>query len=295
MAENYFVEGLKVIGQNVGGFCVQNRAHIFTAFGVAGTITTGYLSARSGARAARKIDKRERELGRALTFREKARLCGKDFIAPTVAGTLAVVGTVGSDVINTKIIGERTALLIASEKAYEKLSEKTKEVLGEKKARQVEDEIAKEKVKDEAIVNPENLNNAPRCGNGDLHPFVDGYSNLLFWSNLDYINCCVKDLQEMMRDLNPRGDSFDYSDKIVGVPYSEWLRMMGFDPKIWNSDERRTCGWNKGYGEDGEDDDPIGYFTTTTEWKPGFAVTIISWEKNPTDMRLGRLMKSNEL
>ncbi len=146
MAENYVIEGTKAIGREIWKFGQDNKAHILTGLGVAGTITTGILSARSGARAARRIDQKERELNRRLTAKEKFCLCGKDFIAPAVAGTLAVVGTVGSDVINTKIIGERTALLIASEKAYDQLSRKTREVLGEKKARQVQDEVTKEKV-----------------------------------------------------------------------------------------------------------------------------------------------------
>ena len=289
----YLADGFTVIGKTIGGWCAQNRAHICTALGVAGTVTTGVLSARSGARAARKIDRKEKELGRRLSLKEKTCLCGKDFIAPAVAGTLSVIGTVGSDVLNTKTIGIQNAALIASEKAYEQLSRKTREVLGEKKTQQVKDEIAKEKVEQSGVINAVNLDNAPRTGSGTLYPFVDTYSNLLFWSNLDYINCVLKDLQSMMRDLLPRGGEFDYDSKIVGVPYSEWLKSLGFDKKVWNCEERTKKGWNKGYSEDGEDDDPIEYTRSTIEWEPGFAVTAISWEKDPVDMRNGRLLKSS--
>ena len=294
MAENYAIEGFKVIGQRIGGFCIDNRAHIFTGLGVAGTITTGILSARSGAKAARKIDRKEAELGRPLTTREKARLCGKYFIAPALAGTLAVVGTVGSDVINTKIIGERTALLIASEKAYEKLSQKTKEVLGEKKAKQIEDEVVKDKVKESGIVlSRTTFENAPKSGNGVLYPFVDAYSMLPFWSNLDYIHLHVKCMNEMMQELKARGDEFDYYDKIVGVPYSEFLKGLNFDRKVWDAPIYRNFGWNKGFDPNGSEDDPIEFNRTTIEYEPGFAVTVINWERDPTDMRLGRLIKSS--
>ncbi len=289
----YLADGFREIGQRIGGFCADNRAHILTGLGVAGTITTGVLSAKSGARAARKIDRKEQELNRKLTFKEKASLCGTDFILPAVAGTLAVVGTVGSDVVNTKILGERTALLIASEKAYEQLSRKTKEVLGEKKAKQVQDEIAKENLEKSGVVTAVNLDNAPRKGNGQLYPYVDDFSRLLFWSNPDYIACHVKCLQEMMRDLRPRGDEFDYYDKKVGVPYSEWLKGLGFEPRVYNAYSKKNFGWNKGYTD--EDDDPIKYTMAPIEWEPGFAVTEIRWEKEPTDMRLGRMIKSNGL
>ena len=295
MAEKkvYLADGFTAIGKTIGQWCGQNKAHICTALGVAGTVTTGVLSARSGARAARKIDRKEKELGRRLSFKEKAGLCGKDFIAPAVAGTLSVIGTVGSDVLNTKTIGIQNAALIASEKAYEQLSKKTREVLGDKKAQQVKDEIAKEEVEKSGVITQVNLDTAPRTGSGTLYPFVDTYSNLLFWSNLDYIHCVLKDLQLMMRNLESRGNEFDHYGKIIGIPYSEWLKSLGFDKKIWNCDERTKKGWNKGYAEDGADDDPIEIVRTTIEWEPGFAVTAIAWEKEPIDMRLGRTIKGS--
>ena len=302
MAENYVIEGYKAIGREIGNFCRQNRAHICTGLSVAGTIATGVLSARSGARAGRKIDKREAELKRALTTGEKIRLCGKDFIAPCVAGALAVGGAVGSDMINTKMISERTALLIASEKAYERLERKTREVLGEKKARQVQDEVTKEKLVEEGgkdangapvLLTRNAFENAPKSGTGTLYPYVDTYSMLPFWSNNDYIALHVKSLNEMMRELGPRGDEYDYYDKIIGVYYSEWLKGLNFDKKVWNTKERKEKGWNKGFAADGSEDDPIGYSLVPMEFEPGFAVMGIHWEKEPTELRLGRMIKSS--
>ena len=297
MAEKvYFIDGLKEIGKEVGGFCANNKAHICTGLSVAGTIATGVFSARSGARSARKIDRKETELERKLTTGEKIRLCGKDFIVPVICGVTASAGAIGSDILNTQTIARTNAALIMSEKAYEKLSEKTKEVLGEKKAKQVQDEIGKEKIEETrraGVLSVNSFRDAPRSGNGDLFAYVDEYSNLPFWSNPDYLSCCIKDLEEMMRDLKPRGDELDYYDKCVGVPYSEWLRMIGYDQKIWDCPERKHHGWNKGFADDGSDDDPIGYSTHPIEWEPGFAVSQFRWEKDPSDMRLGRLMKSN--
>ena len=297
MAEKvYFIDGLKEVGRQVGGFCADNKAHICTALSVTGTIATGVFSARSGLRSARKIDQKEAELGRKLTSGEKFRLCGKDFIVPAICCVTASAGAIGSDILNTQTIARTNAALIMSEKAYEKLSEKTKEVLGEKKARQVQDEITKEKVEEmrqAGMLSTSSFKDAPKCGNGDLFAFVDEYSGLPFWSNLDYISLCVKDLESMMRDLKPRGDELDYYDKIVGVPYSEWLRMIGYGKNVWNCPEKKHHGWNKGFADDGSDDDPIGYSTVAKEWEPGFAVSELRWEKDPTDMRLGRLMKSN--
>ena len=80
---------------------------------------------------------------------------------------------------------------------------------------------------------------------------------------------------------------------MVGVPYREWLSYLGFSDKIANTPEREEKGWNKGFAKDGSGDDPIEYFRTTMEIEPGFAVTVINWEVDPTDMRHGRLLKSS--
>lgn len=290
----YLADAYSDIWKKVGVFCQNNKAHILTGVGVVGTVTTGVLSARSGARAARTIDRKEREIGRKLTGREKAALTGKFFIAPAIAGTLSMVGTVGSDVVNTKTIGIQNAALIASEEAYERLSRKTKEVLGEKKAKQVEDEVTKEKVAESGLaLTRASFENAPKVGNGTLTPFVDEYSMLPFWSNLDYIALTVKGMQDMMAEQKSRGDEYDYYDKEIGVPYSEWLKGIGYDRRVWDTPERRHHGWNKGFAEDGSEDDEICYQTVPIEYEPGFAVMALRWEKEPTDMRLGRLIKSS--
>ena len=178
MAENYVLEGFKMIGQKIGGFYQDNKPHILTGIGIGGTILTGVTAASAGARSAQKIDRRREELGRDLSIGEKFQLCWKDAILPTAVCGLGCFAEFRSDRAFSKIITERTALLVASEKAYERLSQKTKEVLGEKKAKQVRDEIAKEDAKE--AITQEKLDVAPRVGNGELHPFMDGYSKILF-------------------------------------------------------------------------------------------------------------------
>ena len=289
MEGNYVTEGFKVIGDWTKTFYEKNKAHIFTGLGIGGTIATGVLAAKDGMKAARKIDEAERYHGK-LNWKEKLQLTWKDYIDAGLVCSLACFSEFKSDQINTKTIADRTALLIASEKAYERLAKKTKEVFGEKKAAQVKDEIAKEDV--QQYVSDGRLEVAPRVGNGQLYPFMDGYSKILFWSNIDYISCCVMKLEKMMQELAPRNSTWDYHDKMVGIPYSEWLSFIGVPDKERNTPERRDKGWNKGFDPDGSDDDEIGYTTSTVEYSPGFAVTVINWIKDPTDMRLGRLIKS---
>lgn len=298
MNNEYLKEGFKVIGDWSKAFYEKNKAHIYTGLGVGGTIATGVLSARSGAKSAREIDRKSNELKRPLTVKEKVQLCWRNYAWPVVIGGLTCASDLKSDITNTKVIAERTALLLSSEKAYETLSRKTKEVLGEKKARQVQDEVAKEtaqQMESAGAFSVQCMENAPRVGSGTLYPYVDGYSKLLFWSNPDCIALIVKTLNEMMRDIPARGDDFDYMDRRVGVAYAEWLKSVGFPNKVWNTPERRRTGWNKGYAKDGSDDDPIDYFITSETLESGMPVNVITWEKDPIDMSLGRMIKSNGL
>ena len=290
-----FKNGLEVLGAFGRNMFHDNKAHIFTALSMAGTIATGVVSAKDGAKAARRIDREEYILGRELTGKEKFKLCWKDYIDAGLLCVGSCAATVASDAINTRTIADRTTLLIATEKAYEKLSKKTKDVLGEKKHKEVIDEVAKDKVitaKPE-MFSEETFAKAPRTGDGTLYPFIDGYSMLPFWSNLNYIDLWVMKLNDMMGDIAPRNRVNNYNTQKIGVPYSEWLCAIGYDSKVYNTPERKNCGWNKGYAKDGSDDDPIQYFRTTMEYSPGFAVTVITWEKDPTDMTLGNLIKEN--
>ena len=273
MADLGIMNGFHIFEDRFGAFYEKNKAHIFTGLGITGTIATGILSAKDGARAARKIDRREKELGRSLNWKEKTQLCWKDYIDAGLMCGIACFSEFKSDQINTRTIADRTALLIASEQAYDKLSKKTREVLGEKKARQVEDEIAKEKARE--VVTDEKLEEAPRMGNGTLYPFVDEFSGFLFWSNIDYIKYWVLKLQGMMKDCPARGGNDDYDDKPMGVHYSEWLSAIGAPNKMVKSNVYRKLGWNRGFDPDGIDDDPIEYYTTTMEYKEGFAVEFI--------------------
>lgn len=301
--ENLVTKGLAAVGNKINVFYQNNKPHIFTGIGIGGTILTGVLAAQSGARSARKIDKKEKELGRRMSFIEKGKLCWTDAIAPIAVGAVSCYSTFKVDRTLSAELAKRTTALIATEKAYEKLSNKTKEVLGEKKAKQIQDEVAKENVH-EAIksgtLSFDDFEKAPRVGNGQLQMFVDGFTNLPFWSNIDYLRLQEKELQAMMADLEPRDDNRDYYDKPVGIYYCEWLHRIGYGGgnKIGSSKEHKTFGWNKGFGEKsrvGSGDDIIAFYTSTEEWSPGVAVCIVNWETEPTDMTLGRLIKTSGL
>ena len=285
-------DGYLLMGDICNSWYEQNKAHFWTGVSMAGSALTAIASANDTARVFRKCRKEYGCDPKELPVKERLKLYAANYI--TTAGCLgtSIFGAVKSDRESTKIIAERTGLYLATRKSYDLLKKNLKEVVGEKKAQQVQDKAAEEKI--ERVVTPERVADAPVFGRGD-QLFMDGYTEELLWSNIDFLRRCEMEMKEMMRELAPRNHEYDYYDNEVGVHYYEWLSKVGFPREKWNTKERKHVGWNKGFRKDGEDDDPISFYTVAKEYEPGKSCLVIEWEKDPSDMRLGRLIKSSGL
>lgn len=283
-------DGYLNMGNLANDWYDKNKAHFWTGISMIGTVATAVVSATDTNRIFRKSLKEYGCDPKDLPVKERLKLYATNYIATAGCAGISIFGAGKSDKENGKLIAERTGLYLATRKSYDLLKKNLKEVVGEKKAHQVEDKAAQEEVRQ--TVTQEKVDAAPIAGRGD-QVFMDAYSKILFKSNIDYLRMCELKLQNMMADLAPRGDEFDYYDRKVGIPYSEWLAFIGVPKQQRNTPERENHGWNKGFSKDGIDDDPIAFYTTTAEYEEGKSCIVINWEKDPTDMRLGRLMKSS--
>lgn len=287
---SYIADGYKIMGTWLGDWAEKHKADIFTGISIIGTGATAVISAMDTSRAVRKIDAKELETGEELDWKEKVKLCWKDYIPTglTVLGTDAA--SIASNRVSAKTITDLSASYAMLENLYERHKKKTREVVGDKKEQAIREEIAKEEVKQyfsTMKIPPQ------RDPNDDL--WMDGYSGIIFWSNIDKLRRIEAKLQDMMNELAPRGDEYDYYDKMIGVNYGEWLSFLRLDnPDECHSVRNRRIGWNKGFAKDGSDDDVIQFYTTAMEIDQGARVVhVINWETEPTDMKLGRLIKSS--
>lgn len=298
-------DGYLMLGNYANDWYAQNKPHFWTGVSMVGTIATAVSSASDTARIFRKARKEHGCDPSELPVKERLKLYAANYPTTAVCAGISIFGAGKSDLENGKIIAERTGLYLATKKGYDLLKKNLKEVVGEKKAQQVQDKVAEEKVQEamaptvfgqKSLLSVDMFENAPRSGHGQLFPWVDGYSMLPMWTNVDHVDMTIMKLNDMMHELKARGyDEFDYFDRPVGIPYSEWLSFQGYNKSVWNTPERKNHGWNKGFAKNGEDDDVIAYYRTTIEIAPGFPVCVMNWEKEPSDMRLGRLIKSSNL
>lgn len=132
----------------------SSRAWIFNhsseleiGFGIMGFATAIGFGVRAGMKAAPEIEKRKKELGvEKLTPKETVQTVGKMFI-PTVGTAVAssVLVIHGTKSLNKANAALATAYSI-TEAAFKDYQEKVVEVVGEKKEKQIRDEISKEAI-----------------------------------------------------------------------------------------------------------------------------------------------------
>ena len=163
---------------------------ICTGLGVGGLFLTTGLTVKATVSATRKVDALKAEKQRyaadgeivKVTPKEVVQLCWRDFIAPTAA----LAGTTATTIIGHSKLAHNNAALLAGygvmESSLREQKEALREVLGEKKAAEVENKVA-EKVIEKTVVN---LDNVIHTGYGETL-FIDKWTGRIFYCDLEVI------------------------------------------------------------------------------------------------------------
>lgn len=120
----------------------RNSPAILTALGVTGTVTTAVLAVKATFEAAEVLERHDSD----LSFKEKAKIVWPLYIHTTASGVITVVCIVSSAHINSRRIATAYSLLGVSERAFEEYQDKVREIMGDKKEKDVRDEIAQDRV-----------------------------------------------------------------------------------------------------------------------------------------------------
>lgn len=124
---------------------VDNSPLIMTALGVAGTLTTAYLTGKASFKAADIIRREEEvEAGGTLYTREKIELVWKMYIPALGVGAGTIACIVLANRIGTRRAAAMAAAYTITEKAFTEYREKVVEHMGKQKEQKVRDEIAQE-------------------------------------------------------------------------------------------------------------------------------------------------------
>lgn len=139
--------GIADLAKATQQFISNNSPSILTGIGVAGVATTAYLAAKAGYKSAHEIIEHETYRGATLSPKEKIQRTWKNFIPAAGVGVTSALAIVGSQRISSRRTATLASLYSLTDRAFTEYRERAVDVLGKRKAVQVQDEIAESRVK----------------------------------------------------------------------------------------------------------------------------------------------------
>lgn len=185
--------------------CTAARKHspeILTGIGIAGMLSTTVLAVRATPKALMLIEEKKREKKFAvikdggdpeLTRFEVVKVAWKPYIPAAVTGVASIVCLVGASSVNARRNAALAAAYALSETTLADYKEKVVETIGEKKAQEVKDAIAKDKVENDPVSRKEIIT----TDKGETLCY-DALSGRYFKSDIEYIRRAVNNLNERL-------------------------------------------------------------------------------------------------
>lgn len=200
---------------------------------IAGTvcfITAVVESWNQGTKAERLLEEKREELGlnedEKLPAKEVVKTVWKNYVWVAIPAGLGIMCMVCS---NSKYAKRNTAIAAAyeasrrlSEEAFVKYKEKVKETFGEKKAEQVESELAKDAVGNDPLTKAYIIN----TGHG-TSLFKESLFGQYFLSDRNHIDRCINQFNERM--LNDMYGTVDELYSEIGLPTVGAGGLLGWD------------------------------------------------------------------
>lgn len=198
-------------------FVLDNSPSILAGLGVAGTITTAYLSGKATVSAVRTIDNYAVDDSK----KEILELTWRFYIPPVASGIMTV-----SCIIAANRIGERRAAALAaafsiSERAFEEYKEKVLDHLGPNKVQTIRDEIAQDRMNRNPPLNREVV----ITGNGDVLCY-DEFSGRYFESQVETIRKAQNDINAQI--LSNMYASLGEFYNLIGLPVTSYSEEVGW-------------------------------------------------------------------
>lgn len=172
-------------------FAADNAPAILTGVSVAGVVGTVYLTAKASFKSAEILRRHEALLSNTdhpITTKEKVELCWRAYIPAAGVGALTIAAMIISNRISDKRAAALATAVSLGDRLFAEYKEKVKEKIGENKERDIQDEIAQDRVN----TNPPSSAQVIITGDGD-HLCYDMYSGRYFKSNMEALKKAQND------------------------------------------------------------------------------------------------------
>lgn len=203
----------------VTNFVRTNQTTMLLSAGIAGAVGTAIVSWRGGMRAERIIANTSPA---PATRIEKIRLVWKELIIPAAATGLTVVSIAGLDRTHTKKIASVAAAYALSEKALSDLKKETVEVVGEKKAAEIQEKVA-QKVVNEIEEPPPGVVTV----NEKQTLCLERYTQRYFWSNPEIIKRAELHVNQLLSCGENEVSMSEFYDD-VELPHPDFAHDFGW-------------------------------------------------------------------
>lgn len=208
---------LSKVAKDVRTTLVKNSPAILTGVGIAGFVGAAVSVGTSTPKAMRLIEEKKEELGTdELTKVETIKTVWVCYIPAAVLTVLSIGCIFGAQSVNLKRNAAIATAYTLSETALKDYKQKVVETIGEKKERDIRDEVAKEKLKKQPVSQSEVI----PTGNGDSLCF-EPLSGRYFRSDADKIRRALNNVNEMLLkdeyvSLNDFYDAIGLIDTKIG-------------------------------------------------------------------------------
>ena len=229
------LSGLTGLAQKAKFLLNENSPAILTGVGVAGSVTTAYLTGRASFKAAHLIDiEKERQValqgvdanGRQdLTTASKVRLVWRLYVIPVGTGVATVVSIIGANRIASHRIAALAVATGISERALQEYKEKVVAKIGDREHNKIRDEIAQERV----LKNPHDTRDVVIVGSGDVLCY-DMLTGRYFMSTAEKIRRAENRINHELNNFMRASLSEFYEH--IGVPPTTYTDHVG-----WNAND----------------------------------------------------------
>lgn len=199
-------------------FIRKNADKILLTTGIVGSAGTTVLACHQTVKATKKVIEEESKLNRELTWKEKIKLCWKFYLAPSGTFVAATTSLIFSNSASSRKAAASALAAEMSREALQTYIDKAADIVGEKKANEIREEVAKDDIDRHPLkVDKEELQKTSPEADMLCYESVLG---IYFWSNHN-------DLDAALNALNYRLVSSIDDD----VCYREWLAELNLGSK----------------------------------------------------------------
>lgn len=140
---------------NIQTTMIRRSPEILTGIGVAGLVTTAIFAVKATPKALDLIANAEEEKQEELTKLEVVKVAWKPYIPAAISGATSIACLIGATSVNAKRNAALAAAYKLSETALVEYKDKVIETIGEKKEKEIREEISKDRLENNPVTKSE--------------------------------------------------------------------------------------------------------------------------------------------